>query len=47
MFADESIFVGKDINQKEKLLVMLRWQFSDVTFEVNQVLDCLVNDFLL
>jgi hypothetical protein len=42
-----SLFLLKIVDQEEELLIVLGWQWFDVLLQVVQVLDCLVNDFLL
>lgn len=44
---DESFVFKWNVNQKEKLLIVLGWQWFDVLFKQVQVPDCLVNDLLL
>jgi hypothetical protein len=44
---DEFIVVVEDVDQEEKLLVVVGWQWFDVLLEVVQVFDCLVNILLL
>jgi hypothetical protein len=44
---DEFIVVVEDVDQEEKLLVVVRWQWFDVLLQVVQVFDCLVNILLL
>lgn len=39
--------VIEDVNQEEKLLMMLEWQWFDVVIDVGQVLDGLTNNLLL
>lgn len=47
LICDELIVVVGVINQEEELLIMLGWQWLDVLFQQVQVLNGLVNDFLL
>jgi hypothetical protein len=47
LICDEFIVVVADVDHKEKLLVVVGWQWFDVLLEVVQVFDCLVHIFLL
>lgn len=44
---DESIVVLTDIDQEDKLLIMVSWQFFDIFLEVVEIFDRLVKDLLL
>jgi hypothetical protein len=46
MICDEFIVVVEVVNQKEKLLIVLGWQWFDALFEVVQTTDCLINNLL-
>jgi hypothetical protein len=47
IICDESIVFVKEINQEEKLLIVLGWQWFYFFLKQLQILYCLINNFLL
>jgi hypothetical protein len=47
LICDDQVVVVEIVDQEEKLLVVVRWQWFDVLLQVVQVFDRLVNNLLL
>jgi hypothetical protein len=41
------VIVAEDVDEEEKLLIVLEWQWFDIFLEQIQVPDCLINDLFL